>query len=47
MRKVRNFDKKVKALVEDLANMFSLGCVEEDKDGFWIWVRKKSSKSKF
>lgn len=47
MRKVRNFDKKVKSLVEELANMFSLGYVGEDKDAFWIWVRKNPVKVNF
>lgn len=40
MRKVRNFDKKVNALVEELADMYSLGFVGFEGDTYEIYVRK-------
>lgn len=40
MRKVGDFDKKVNALVEELANMYSLGFVGFEGDTYEIYVRK-------
>lgn len=40
MRKVRNFDKKVNALVEELADLYSLGFVGFEGDTYEIYVRK-------